>query len=91
MKPLFTHSKMFQYFRAIPYFICPMISLILFILAIGPDPIGLKVGVIIEEFDYTKCFNNSSLITRIYDEDCYMDNLPCAFVNAINESVAGKV
>lgn len=75
-------------------FCFPIFQLVCFYVAVGGNPIGLKLGIVSDELDsYKDCFNES-LTTLYFDKDdnttCLLNKLSCRFINGLNESVAIK-
>lgn len=70
--------------------IVPILQIVFFYLAIGGNPIGLKMGVVDDEINYIDCFN-SSLITSIsHNETCDLHKISCRFIQEFDDSVAIK-
>lgn len=70
--------------------IVPILQIVFFYLAIGGNPIGLKIGVVDDEINYNDCLN-SSLITTIANNDtCDLNKVSCRFLQELNDSVAMK-
>jgi hypothetical protein len=70
--------------------IVPILQIVFFYLAIGGNPIGLKLGIVDDEINYYDCFN-SSLITAISRNDtCDLNKISCRFIKEIDDSVAIK-
>ena len=73
--------------------IVPILQVVFFYLAIGGNPIGLKLGVVNDEVtNYEDCYNSSTFTAYIGDDDtCDVRKLSCRFINELNDSIAIKV
>lgn len=72
--------------------IVPILQVVFFYLAIGGNPIGLKMGVVNDEVtNYEDCFNSSLITTFVHDDTCDVHKLSCRFLNELNDSIAIKV
>jgi ABC-2 family transporter protein len=70
--------------------IVPILQIVFFYLAIGGNPIGLKMGVVDDEIAYEDCFN-SSLITAVANEDtCNLNKISCRFLQEFDDEIAIK-
>lgn len=73
-------------------FFFPIFQLICFYVAVGGNPIGLKVGIVNDEVNnFDDCFNSSLITTYVHDYSCDLHKVSCRFINQINDSVAIKV
>lgn len=71
--------------------IVPILQIVFFYLAIGGNPIGLKIGVVDDEImNYQDCFNTSLITTFVHDDTCDLHKVSCRFLNDLNDSVAIK-
>nr|WAB24462.1 ATP-binding cassette sub-family H member 1 [Henosepilachna vigintioctopunctata] len=68
-------------------FALPVMQVILFCLAIGRDPTGLKLAIVNHEQNYT----NMSYQQCNFDGGCKFGNLSCRYLNQINNSTIEKV
>lgn len=69
----------------------PIFQLVCFYVAIGGNPIGLKLAIVDDEINSFKDCDNSSLITSyVHDYTCDLHKVSCRFINQINDSVAIK-
>lgn len=69
----------------------PIFQLVCFYVAIGGNPIGLKLAIVDDEINSFKDCENSSLITSyVHDNTCDLHKVSCRFINQINDSVAIK-
>ena len=60
-------------------------------MAVGGNPIGLKIAIVDDEVSSFKDCQNSSLITSfVHDNTCDLHKVSCRFINHINDSVAIK-
>lgn len=72
--------------------IVPILQVVFFYLAIGGNPIGLKMGVVNDEVSsYEDCFNSSVITTFIHDDTCDVHKISCRFLHELNDSIAIKV
>lgn len=72
--------------------IVPILQVVFFYLAIGGNPIGLKLGVVNDEvMNYEECFNSSLITAFVNDGTCDVHKLSCRFLNELNDSIAIKV
>lgn len=72
--------------------IVPIIQILFFYLAIGGNPIGLKLGIVDHEIiSYQDCTNSSLITTFIHDDTCDLHKVSCRFLNEINDDIAIKV
>lgn len=70
--------------------IVPILQIVFFYMAIGGNPIGLKFGVVDDEFYYHDCFNSSLVTTIAHDDVCDLHKVSCRFVQEFDDSVAIK-
>lgn len=71
--------------------IVPMLQVVFFYLAIGGNPIGLKLGVVDDEImNYEECFNSSLITTFIHDDTCDLQKVSCRFIHELDDSIAIK-
>lgn len=69
----------------------PIFQLVCFYVAIGGNPIGLKIGIVDSEVSsYRECYNKSLITTFAHDDTCDLHKISCRFINHINDSVAEK-
>lgn len=69
-----------------------MIQIIFFYLAIGGNPIGLKLGIVDDEIvSYRDCSNASFISTFVHDDVCDLHKVSCRFLNGIHDEDAFKV
>lgn len=61
-------------------FALPVMQVILFCLAIGRDPTGLKLAVVNHEMDY-------ATMDCPFSQNCSFSNLSCRYLSHLNESV----
>lgn len=72
--------------------IVPMIQIIFFYLAIGGNPIGLKLAIVDNEINsYQDCLNSSYIATFLHDDVCDLHKVSCRYLNLINDDIASKV
>jgi ABC-2 family transporter protein len=71
--------------------IVPLLQIVFFYMAIGGNPIGLKMGVVDDEImSYEDCFNSSLITTFVHDDTCDLHKVSCRFLHELNDSVAIK-
>lgn len=70
--------------------IVPILQIVFFYLAIGGNPIGLKMGVVDDEINYIDCFNSSLITAFPHDETCDLQKISCRFLQEFDDSVAIK-
>lgn len=68
-------------------FALPVMQVILFCLAIGGDPTGLKLAIVNSETQYI----NQTYQECAFEEGCKFSNLSCRYLHAINASTITKV
>lgn len=69
----------------------PIFQLVCFYVAIGGNPIGLKIGIVDSEVSsYRECYNTSLITTFAHDDTCDLHKVSCRFINHINDSIAKK-
>ncbi|XP_030757692.1 ABC transporter G family member 20 isoform X2 [Sitophilus oryzae] len=68
-------------------FALPVMQVILFCLAIGGDPRGLKLAIVNEEVGYT----NMTYQDCPFELGCKFSNLSCRYIHAVNTSTITKV
>lgn len=69
----------------------PIFQLVCFYVAVGSNPIGLKLAVVNDEVrNYAECMNSSLITTRITNDTCDLNKVSCRFINQLNDSVAIK-
>lgn len=69
-----------------------MIQIIFFYLAIGGNPIGLKLGIVDDEISsFQECTNSSLITTFVHDDTCDLHKISCRFLNELHDDVAIKV
>ena len=70
----------------------PLIQIVFFYLAIGGNPIGLKIGVVDSEISsYQDCTNSSLITTFVHDGVCDLHKVSCRFLNSFDDNVAKKI
>lgn len=61
-------------------------------MAIGGNPIGLKIGIVDDEIaSYRDCTNSSLISTFVHDGTCDLHKVSCRFLNELDDDVAIKV
>lgn len=61
-------------------------------MAIGGNPIGLKIGIVDGEImSYEDCTNSSLITTFVHDFECDLHKVSCRFLNDLTDDVATKV
>lgn len=71
--------------------IVPILQIVFFYMAIGGNPIGLKLGVVDDEImNYDECFNSSLITTFVHDDTCDLHKISCRFLHELNDSIAIK-
>ncbi|CAG9797343.1 unnamed protein product [Chironomus riparius] len=69
----------------------PIFQLVCFYVAIGGNPIGLKLGIVDDELgSFSECWNSSLITTHPYNDTCDLNKVSCRFISHINDSVAIK-
>ncbi|XP_060528043.1 ABC transporter G family member 20-like isoform X2 [Cylas formicarius] len=68
-------------------FALPVMQVILFCLAIGGDPKGLKLAIVNHEVGY----ENMTYQDCPYEQGCKFSNLSCRYLNTVNTSTITKV
>lgn len=69
----------------------PIFQLVCFYVAVGGNPIGLKLAIVDDEVSsFKECANESLITTYAHDYTCDLHKVSCRFINQINESVAVK-
>jgi ABC-2 family transporter protein len=69
----------------------PIFQLVCFYVAVGGNPIGLKIAIVDDEVNsYKDCANTSLITTILHDDTCDLHKISCRFINQINDSVAIK-
>lgn len=69
----------------------PIFQLVCFYVAVGSNPIGLKLAIVNDEVkNIADCMNTSLITTRINNETCDLNKVSCRFINQLNDSVAIK-
>lgn len=69
----------------------PIFQLVCFYVAIGGNPIGLKIGIVDDELSsFNDCWNSSLITTQLRNDTCDLNKISCRFINHINDSVAIK-
>ncbi len=69
----------------------PIFQLVCFYVAVGSNPIGLKLAIVNDEVkNIAECMNKSLITTRISEDTCDLYKVSCRFINQINDSVAIK-
>lgn len=72
--------------------IVPIIQIVFFYLAIGGNPIGLKLGIVDHEItSFDDCTNSSLITTFVHDDTCDLHKVSCRFLNDLTDDVAIKV
>lgn len=61
-------------------FALPVMQVILFCLAIGRDPTGLRIAVVNKEMDY-------NLMECPFSDDCTFTNLSCRYLSHLNKTI----
>lgn len=81
-----------MFFSAIIFLsVVPVIQILFFYLAIGGNPIGLKIGIVDDEItDYSECKNSSLITTFVHDYMCDMSLISCRFLERIDSHVGDK-
>lgn len=60
-------------------------------MAIGGNPIGLKIGIVNDEIvNFQDCSNTSLITTFVHDYTCDMNLISCRFLDEITEDVGEK-
>lgn len=71
--------------------IVPLLQIVFFYLAIGGNPIGLKLGVVNDEvMSFEDCFNSSLKTAIAHDDVCDLHKISCRFLSEFNDSLAIK-
>lgn len=61
-------------------------------MAIGGNPIGLKIGIVDSEIvSYKDCTNTSLITAFVHDDTCDLHKVSCRFLNQITDEIAAKV
>lgn len=61
-------------------------------MAIGGNPIGLKLGIVDDEINsYQDCTNSSLITTFLHDDTCDLHKVSCRFLNLVEDEIAIKV
>jgi hypothetical protein len=69
----------------------PIFQLVCFYIAVGGNPIGLKLAIVNDEIqNHSDCLNASLVTTRVNNDTCDLHKVSCRFINQINSSVAIK-
>lgn len=69
----------------------PIFQLVCFYVAVGSNPIGLKLAIVNDEVrNIADCMNSSLVTTRINNDTCDLNKVSCRFINQLNDSVAIK-
>jgi ABC-2 family transporter protein len=69
----------------------PIFQLVCFYVAVGGNPIGLKLAIVSDEIsNYRDCSNSSLVTTQIQNHTCDLHKVSCRFINHINDTVAIK-
>jgi ABC-2 family transporter protein len=69
----------------------PIFQLVCFYVAVGGNPIGLKIAIVDDEISsYKDCSNTSLITTYVHDNTCDLHKISCRFLNQMNDSVAIK-
>lgn len=69
----------------------PIFQLVCFYVAVGSNPIGLKLAVVNDEVkNIADCMNSSLITTSINNDTCDLNKVSCRFINQLNDSVAIK-
>lgn len=68
-------------------FALPVMQVILFCLAIGGDPIGLKVAIVNQEVPY----HNQTYLDCPFEIGCKFSNLSCRYLDTLNTTTITKV
>lgn len=69
----------------------PIFQLVCFYVAIGGNPIGLKLAIVNDEItNFHDCWNSSLITTHVTNDTCDLHKVSCRFINQINDSVAIK-
>lgn len=70
----------------------PIFQIVFFYLAIGGNPIGLKIGIVDNEIQsYRDCTNSSLITTFVHDGTCDLHKISCRFLSTITDETAEKV
>lgn len=71
--------------------IAPFLCLVSFYLAIGTDPVGLKLGIVNHEIQhFSECSDPLLKMTTIHDYNCFVSKISCRFIDRLNDSIATK-
>ncbi|KAG5674743.1 hypothetical protein PVAND_004694 [Polypedilum vanderplanki] len=69
----------------------PIFQLVCFYVAVGGNPIGLKLAIVNDEIqNINDCMNSSLVTTHINNDTCDLNKVSCRFINQINNTVAIK-
>lgn len=69
----------------------PIFQLVCFYVAVGGNPIGLKLAIVNDEINnFSDCLNSSLVTANVGNDTCNLNQVSCRFINQINESVAIK-
>lgn len=72
--------------------VVPMLQIIFFYLAIGGNPIGLKLAIVDNEISsYQDCTNSSLITTFVHDFQCDLHKVSCRFLGSFDDDTAQKV
>lgn len=70
----------------------PILQIVAFYLAVGGNPIGLKIGIVNNEIQsYQDCSNSSLITTFIHDSTCDLHKVSCRFLHELDDDVGIKV
>ena len=84
--------QLFNYRGMVFLLFFPIFQLVCFYVAVGGNPIGLKLAVVNDEIvNYKDCMNSSLITTNVHDYTCDLNKVSCRFINQLNDSVAIKV
>lgn len=69
--------------------IVPILQIVFFYMAIGGNPIGLKMGIVDDEvMNYDECFNTSLITTFVHGDECDWHKISCRFLHELGEDIA---
>uniref|UniRef100_A0A0K8TRC9 Putative abc transporter g family member 20-like isoform x2 n=1 Tax=Tabanus bromius TaxID=304241 RepID=A0A0K8TRC9_TABBR len=73
-------------------FLFPIIQLTCFYLAIGNNPMDLKIGIVNAEVpDSSTCFNDSLTTTILYSDRCHLNNISCRYIQELKPDLGKKI
>lgn len=63
----------------------PLITILLFLVAIGGNPKDLKIGIVNDEIESKRCENSILKVKRV-DKTCQLSEISCSFISELNQS-----